>query len=101
MSIIARKRSSHVDSLGIPMEIRYPYVPGLNDGEAEKIADFVKNLSRVRQVRVLGYHNFAQRKYACLGKAEPLPQTPVPTKAEVEGAAERMRKRGLSIVTAE
>lgn len=90
----------YVDALGIPMEIRYPWVPGMNDGEAEAIADFVRELSHVRLVRVLGYHNYAERKYACLGLPYPLPDTPMPSKAEIEAAAERMRACGLENVVA-
>lgn len=35
----------YVDSLSIPIEIRYPYIPGMNDGEAQKIGSFVKELT--------------------------------------------------------
>jgi len=73
----------YVDSLGVPMEIRYPYVPGMNDGEAQAIADFVATLRHVTHLRVLGYHNMAERKYACLGLSYPLPDVPVPTEEEL------------------
>ena len=47
----------YVDSLGIPMEIRYPYVPGMNDGESEKIAYFVKELKSVKNAWSLPNHS--------------------------------------------
>ena len=88
----------YVDSLGIPMEIRYPYVPGMNDGEAEKIACFVKALKNVTCVRILPYHNYADRKYECLGRSCPLPDVPVPQKANIEKVAQKMRDCGLKSV---
>ena len=57
----------YVDSLGIPMEIRYPYIPTMNSNEAEKIVDFVNTLTNVKCIRVLAYHNYAQQKYDALG----------------------------------
>ena len=88
----------YVDSLGIPMEIRYPYVPDMNDREAEKIACFVKKLSNVKRVRILAYHNYAERKYECLGRPYPLPDISVPQKSDVEKVAKRMIGCGLKNV---
>ncbi len=88
----------YVDTLGIPMEIRYPYVPTMNDGEAEKIADLIKTLNNVKCVRILAYHNYAERKYECLGLAYPLPDVPIPSKEEITCVAKRMQDRGLKNV---
>ncbi len=85
-----------VDSLGIPMEIRYPYIPGMNDTQAEKIADFVKELKNVTCLRVLPYHNYAEEKYACL--KIPFTDFPVPTKEEVRSVIENMKRRGVKNV---
>lgn len=88
----------YVDSLGIPMEIRYPYVPGMNDGESEKIAYFVNELKCVKYVRVLAYHNYAERKYERLGRSYPLPNVSVPQKTAIERVAQKMRECGLDNV---
>ncbi len=88
----------YVDSLGIPMEIRYPYVPTMNDGEAEKIADLVQTLKNVKCVRILAYHNYAERKYECLGQVYSLPNIPLPSKEEIARVAKRMQDRGLKNV---
>ena len=85
----------YVDSLKIPMQIRYPYVPGMNDGEAEKIADFIKELKSVKCVCVLPYHNYAERKYECLGLTYPLPNTSVPQRADIEKVVQKMCDRSL------
>jgi len=90
----------YVDSLGIPMEIRYPYVPGMNDGEAEKIGAFVGKLKSVKALRVLPYHNYAERKYGCLGKNAPLPDTPLPSGQEIRAAEDAIRRHGVTCVPA-
>jgi pyruvate formate lyase activating enzyme len=88
----------YVDSLGIPMEIRYPYVPTMNDGEVERVARFVKDLKNVKFMRVLPYHNYAKRKYECLGLSYPLPHVTAPEKSDIEAVAQKMRDYGLKNV---
>lgn len=87
----------YIDSLDIPIEVRYPYVPTMNDDQAEKIAEFVKELKNVRVLRVLPYHNYAEAKYACLGL--PFTDFPVPTKEEIGSVLERMKHCGLQNVS--
>ncbi len=88
----------YLDSLGIPIEIRYPYVPTMNDKEVEKIAQLVKSLKSITCVRVLGYHNYAERKYEALEKSYPLPDAPIPTKQELSSVAEIMRSHGINVL---
>ena len=75
----------YIDSLGKDIEIRIPYVPGYNDGEIGKIADFVRTLKHVKAVKILPYHNFADAKYSSLGIPDTLP-TRLPTIEEIEVA---------------
>ena len=75
----------YLDSLGKKIEIRIPYVPGYNDTEIGKIADFVKTLSSVTGVRVLKYHNYARSKYEALGMENTLPEA-LPTDAQMAAA---------------
>ncbi len=74
----------YLDSKNIPMEIRYPYIPTLNDREAPAIADFLKTLHSVICVRVLAYHNMAEGKYANLGLCFPTAEIPIPREEEIE-----------------
>lgn len=83
----------YVDSLGIPMEVRYPYVPTMNDDQVEKIACFVKELKHVKSLRVLPYHNYAEAKYSRLGIA--FKDFPVPTKEELLSVLEKLRQCGV------
>jgi pyruvate formate lyase activating enzyme len=86
---------------GAAARVRYPLVPGLNDGEADlaAAADFLAGLAgrhgAAWPVDVLPYHDSARGKYALWGLPYPLPDTPVPAAAEVERAIAFFRKRGL------
>ena len=88
----------YVDQMGIPLEIRYPYIPTMNDGEWERIAHFIKSLKNVRYVRILPYHNYAERKYECLSIPYPLPDVPVPSRDDILAVAQKMRECGLDAV---
>ena len=68
---------------GARVEIRYPYVPGCNDGQTKKIAAFVATLPEPPPVRVLPYHDYARSKYRALGLTEALPPT-LPTSQDVQ-----------------
>ena len=54
---------------GARTEIRYPLIPGFNDGESDikAAAEFLKPLQNIAAIRVLPYHNLAGSKYAALG----------------------------------
>ena len=75
----------YLDARGARIEIRYPLVPDYNDGEAEKIRDFLSTLRTHPRVRVLPYHNFAGSKYRALGMETTLPAR-LPTEAELQHA---------------
>lgn len=89
----------YVDSMGIPIEIRYPYVPTMNDGEAEKIAGFVKTLKNVKNVRVLPYHNYAEKKYSRLGASDTFYDFPIPGQEEIVRVVETMKRCGIDMVS--
>ena len=88
----------YVDGVGKQIEIRYPYVPSMNDGEWEGIANFVRQLKNVKIMRVLPYHNYADRKYNCLGLDYPLDHVRVPSVSEVSAVVEKMKLLGLTNV---
>ena len=56
----------YIDKCGKKIEIRIPYVPGFNDNQIPKIAEFLGKLKNITKVRVLPYHNYAGTKYAAL-----------------------------------
>lgn len=82
---------------GRAVEIRYPYVPGWNDGECAKIGEFLAGLSFTGKIKVLGYHSFADGKYAALGLANTLPNVKV-SASDVQCAVDILRGYGLNAV---
>lgn len=87
---------TYVDSLGIPMEIRYPYVPTMNDNQVEKIAAFVRGLHHVKSLRLLPCHNYAEQKYTCLGMADAFTAFPAPSDEQIEAALDTLRRCGIT-----
>ena len=85
----------YVDTLGVPMEIRYPYVPTMNDKEWEKIADFVKELKNMTLLRILPYHNYAEQKYYDVGIPEMFHEYPVPPLSEIDDVIRKIKERGV------
>ena len=89
---------SYLDTLGTPIEIRYPYVPTMNDREIKRIAEFVNSFKHVTAIRILGYHDYAERKYEALGSSYPLPDLPTPTKDDLIAIAEQMQSCGVNVL---
>jgi len=89
----------YINSCGKAVEIRIPYVPGMNDGEIERMGGFLKDLSVVRCVKVLPYHGFAASKYEALGMENPLPRTESPGDEVLAQAVVRLRSFGLNAVS--
>jgi len=71
-----------LDAQGMPMEIRVPFIPGMNGGEMEAIAAFLASLRHSYPVRVLPYHDYGVSKYQALGLAYPARNVPTPTVEE-------------------
>jgi pyruvate formate lyase activating enzyme len=88
----------YIDRLGIPIEIRYPYIPSMNDSEAEKIAEFVKELKSVKTIRILPYHNYAESKYDSLEMKYPAFDILPPSKDEILSVSQRVQKICLKTV---
>lgn len=79
------------------IEIRYPLVKGMNDGECGKIGAFLSTLKGITKVKVLQYHSFAASRYASLDMENTLPDTK--TSAEdVEEAVKLLKGFGLNAV---
>ena len=87
----------YLNDCGANLEIRYPYVPGWNDGECEKIGVFLAGLSRKHKIKVLGYHGLADGKYKALGMPVTLPDAEV-TAEDVEKAVQLLCSFGLQAV---
>jgi len=83
---------------GTRVWVRFVLVPGLTDAPADitDVADLcVEMAPALDRVEVLPYHRLGVDKYAALGRAYPLLDTPAPTKESVEAALAIFRERGL------
>ena len=67
-------------------------MPKFNDGQTDKIADFLATLKNVKEVKVLAYHNYAGSKYKALEMEDTLP-TVLPTDNEIKIAQEKFTPR--------
>lgn len=65
--------------------MRIPYVPGFNDDQIEKAAEFLMPLSNIIKVRILSYHNYADSKYKALSIKNTLPNN-LPTDEQIKSA---------------
>ena len=77
----------YLDSLGKDIEIRIPYVPGYNDGQIKKIADFLSTLQSITKIRVLPYHNYAGSKYKALNIENASPSS-LPADEDIQKASD-------------
>ena len=62
--------------------VRYPYIPGMNDGQVEKIAEFLHRWQQI-EAELLPYHKLGNSKYRAL-EAQNVFEGTVPLKDEVE-----------------
>ncbi|MBE6546738.1 MAG: glycyl-radical enzyme activating protein [Ruminococcaceae bacterium] len=72
------------DALGVPMLIRTPIIPGVNDTQKNiaETADFLRTLRHLRGYELLPYHPLGQSKAEALGLCRPA--FSVPTKEKME-----------------
>ena len=82
---------------GYRVEIRYPYVPGFNDGECDAIGKFLSGLPGITKIKVLGYHNFADGKYAALDLPNTLPDVVVVAE-DLEKPVAILKSYGLNAI---
>lgn len=81
------------------VEIRVPYIPGCNDGEIPAIAELLCDFqSCITAVKVLGYHNYAENKYAALGMHYPAAEVRLPTAEELSAARRAFSDRGFAVI---
>ncbi len=89
----------YIDSLGIPVEIRIPYVPGYNSDAIDGIGKFLSELSCIRRIKVLPYHNYAGSKYESLSMQNTLPTVELPDDAAIASAVDILKSHGLNAVS--
>lgn len=81
---------------GASIEIRIPFVPGYNDDQMEKMADFICSLNGITGVKILPYHDYAAAKYRMLGEEQE--KIRVPDQKEIEDARRTLLSRGINVL---
>lgn len=82
---------------GCSIEIRYPLVKGYNDGECEKIGEFLCTLNGIDRVKILQYHQFSASRYQALGMTNTLPGTET-TYEDIDKAVTILKCYGFNAV---
>jgi pyruvate formate lyase activating enzyme len=88
-----------VDSLGIPIRVRLPLVPGFNDS-AENIratASFVAGLANLEALDILPYHRMGEPKWGQLGETYNMHGIAPHTREQVFECAEIAREYGIEV----
>jgi len=89
-----------LSAVGVPIEIRMPIIPTLNDAQRTitATARFLGTLPNITAVRLLPYHRLAGSKYRSLGRANTMPDVAPPTLQRLQQIAEWMRPSGLTVL---
>lgn len=86
-----------LSEMNCEIEIRYPLVKGYNDGECERIGEFLRDLKGIVKVKILQYHSLAASRYQALGMTNTLPDTET-TYDDIERAVKILKNYGLNAV---
>lgn len=78
------------------IEVRIPFVVGFNDGEIDKIGEFLRG-KPIKKVTVLKYHDFAGSKFKSLGMKDTMPEQKTDT-VSASNAVAVLRSYGLPAI---
>lgn len=83
----------------VPIWIRVPIIPGVNDGKANlsAMAEFLSELKLQTRVFLLPYHHVATTKYANVGHEYKLEPTHIPTEAEMTALDHYFKQAGIPV----
>ncbi|MDO5562278.1 MAG: glycyl-radical enzyme activating protein, partial [Synergistaceae bacterium] len=90
---------SGISAVGAMINIRYPFMPGLNssDGNVDALGKFVSKLRGVTGVNILPYHAVARGKHERWHMDYKLPDLQPPTEEQTRGAAAILESYGLKV----
>ncbi len=86
-----------LDAQGVPIVVRIPVIPGLNDSRENLTATaaFAAALPSVRAVELLAYHNYGSRKYAHCGREYALPDVELPDRVRLRSLCTIIEAAGV------
>ena len=84
-----------LDKLNIPIEIRMPMIPGLNDSEDNLSAasQFLSEMKNIKRIKLLPYHRLGEGKYERLDMEYKMKNIEPPDKARMEQLSEFVKCR--------
>lgn len=93
-----------LDELGIPIDIRIPVIPGLNDSEENlsAVAQLLSDMKNIQRVKLLPYHRLGEDKYERLDMEYTLKDIKPPDKMRMEQLTEFMKSsilNGISVIS--
>ncbi|MDP7396701.1 MAG: glycyl-radical enzyme activating protein [Roseibacillus sp.] len=96
---LIRENLKKIDACGIPIEIRIPIIPGINDDKENILCStqFLTEIKNITRVELLPYHNLGESKYVRLGMEYQLNELPPPDKEQMDEIAAWMRSSGLAV----
>ena len=77
---------ARLGKLRIPVEVRIPLVPDMNDADLPAIGKFLAGISSLVKIRVLAYHPYAAGKFRGLGMRYPAESVAPPSRFALESA---------------
>ena len=92
------ENTARVAARGVPMIIRVPLIPGLNDSDENfsQLGQFMKTCG-LKRVDLLPYHRFSLSKHNALGLAYRLDDVSDPEEGEVKRVADALEGSGLTV----
>ena len=96
---IIRENLLRIDALGIPIEIRIPVIPDINDtpDNIEQTARFLSGLRHLTRVTLLPYHALGESKYPRIGRTYKLNGKASPSREHMEEIAGWIARHGLTV----
>ncbi len=80
---------------GASVEIRIPFVPKYNGDQIDSIGKMLGELTCIKRVKLLPYHDFGNSKYSPIGRTPEVME--IPTEDEIQTALAELRKYGLNV----
>lgn len=86
-----------LSTLGRPIRVRIPLLPGVNDGAVNirRTAEFLKPLKNIDRVSVLPYHKGGRAKAEGIGRGKEFREFAVPSEAAVDAVLADLAGHGL------
>lgn len=92
--------AKHLEERGIPIWLRYVYVPNLTDNpdDIEALAKFLSTLTNLQRIDILPFHKMGEYKWEQLGYEYTLTDTKEPSVDETNAAADIFKKYNLPVI---